>query len=680
MPDTDVGAKEMAPSARFIERKIEPIAEKGKNHTPLPSSHVEARFQPSEKAQQAWGLYNEYARISKDIKGKDEIPDDAAAVMQRIEGEMAKLWTDPAVRKTIEIKLRESIQERKPYRGTLRRYRNLRTRLGELEGEHFDLLRNQFLMRQMTPTLRGMDMARVRAERKDVLDQIQSLENDGEASEAVKRELGGVGRENANVTALIAYERIRDYHSQFRETGIIMTPSRQALLEEVIEQTSKGTWMQLSGETGSGKTTFAKQASYVLNGEPPQYASGEKWGDATKLIGSKAITPDGQVYYEFGPLVVGLTGCTNSIEMEEAIRKGVEGDGKLVLLDELNKFDQDALFGVLKIASTLRPGETFGFKELPGIKLRMAKKGFAIISTMNPATVRYERRELDPAIDRLFYGGKKKVDYLPMDENEPELYEGFLAILMDDNGRIRVAEEELAPVYDEMTDEAKGLVYRKLSSDLADHGTLYRFARATSEIHKSFEQRENVAQTATDPGFLEKTVLDMEVLVDWMKGYTTEVEGGLSLTSYLRQKVHDFYTHIETEADHAIFRKIFTHFGFEIERTPVSISKPSYGPLTPLEMGYLTQKTQRPVTRIGEEIVPKTKIHITPDGREVEYLPVAASLEEGELTPNTFISFQDGLYQYLGVNPQTNEEVFVPVASDEKEIIIKQDFAEFKKN
>lgn len=656
MPDVDMGTKEISPNTRYIDR----IAEKGQNYTPLPTSFRAPEFTPDEKSEQVWGLYNEYVKISKTSRGQDEIPPETTAVMQRIEEEVAKLWTDPMVKKTVERKLRESIQERRPHIGNLSHYEQLKTRLGTLEKEYFDLLRNQFLMRQMTPTLRGMDMARVRAEKEAVLEELKNLEDEGGSSPGSKQELGGLAKENADLTALIAYERIQDYHNQFRDTGIIMTPSREGLLEEVIEQTSRGTWMQLSGETGSGKTTFAKQASYVLNGEPPQYASGEKWGDATKLIGSKAITPNGQVYYEFGPLVVALTGCTNSIEMQQAIQSGAERDGKLVLLDELNKFDQDALFGVLKIASTLRPGEEFGFKELPGIKLKMAKKGFAIISTMNPATVRYERREIDPAIDRLFYGGKKKVDYLPMDDGDPELYEAFLAILMDDNGRIRVAEEELAPAYDEVTDDAKGLVYKKISQDPRQHGVLYRFALASSEIHKSFDQKENIARTTTDPGFLERTVLDMEVLVDWIKGYSSEIEGGSSLTSYLEEKLYDFYTNIETVQDKAIFERIFNHFGFQIENPPNKSSKPSYGPLTPLEMGYLTPKTEKPVTKIGEEIIPKTKIYITEDGKEIEYLPMSVTLEGGELTPNALVTVNEKSYQFLGVNSQTKEEIFIP--------------------
>lgn len=663
MSGLDNGGKEIAP-IRIIDR----IAKRGETYTPLPESLIKPEYSPAEKAEQVWGLYNEYLRISKDTRGQREVPIEAESMLHRIEGEVAKLWSEPTVQKTIDRKLKESIQEQKAHVGNLNRYQHLRERLGELEKEYFDLLRNQFLMRQMTPTLRGMDMARVRVEKTAIRSEIKSLEEDGGASLELKQDLGGLPKENTDLASFIAYDRIKGYHRQFTETGIIMTPSRQVLLEEVIEQTSQGTWMQLSGETGSGKTTFAKQSSYVLNDEPPQYASGEKWGDATKLIGSKAITPDGKVYYEFGPLVIGLTGWTNSIEMEEAIRTGVEKDGKLVLLDELNKFDQDALFGVLKLASTMRSGEIFGFKELPGVKLRMSKKGFAIISTMNPATVRYERRELDPAIDRLFYGGKKKVDYLPMSKDNPELYEAFLAILMDDNGRIRVAEEELAPIYDEVSDEAKGLVYRKLSEDPRRHGALYRFTLAVSEIHKSFDQIENIATIPTDQGFLEKTVLDMEILVDWIRGYGSEVEGGLSLTSYLERRLNDFYTNIETVEDKVIFNRVFSHFGFNIEADERNTAKPSYGPLTPLEMGYLTPKTERPVFKIGEEITPKTKIYLTSNGREIEYLPVAITLEDNEIIPGAIITTEDGDFQFLGIDPETKDEIFIPVSKPAEKV------------
>lgn len=655
------GLKERVPTTRHIER----IATRGKNFTPLPDSLREPMFNTSEKAEQVWGMYNEYITIARNTKPGSEIPEEITATMNRLETEIARLWKDPSVKKILERKIKESVQEREPHAFNLSHYRNLKIRLEALEKEYFDLLRNQFLMRRMTPTLRGIDMARVRTEKNDVLAAIKTLEVDGGQDPKLKQELGGLKKEHADLAALIAYERIRGYHHEFGKTGVVMTPSRKKLLEDVIEQTSSGTWMQLTGETGTGKTTFAKQASFILTDNPPQYASGEKWGDTAALIRSKALTPDGRAFYEFGPLTIAITGCTNSIEMEEVIRTAKERDGGLLMLDELNLFDQDALKGSLKLTKTVRPDEIFNYKEMPGVKLRMAKKGFAIIATMNPATVRYQRKELTPELDRLFYDGKKKVDYLPMTDSDPELYEVFLAILMDDNGRIRIAEEELAPKYDEVKDEAKGLIYKKISQDPSRHGTLYRFALAAAEIHKSFDQKESVAKTPTDQGFLEKTVLDMEVLVNWMKGYSREIEGGLSLSSYLENKLREFYEAIDSVEDKAIFKRIFIHFGFEIEReitgnpTPKVDVKPVYGPLTPLEMGYLTPRTERPVTKIGEEVMPKTKIYITNEGEEIEYLPLAASLEAGQLAPGEAVLIEGKRHQYLGINPETKEEIFV---------------------
>lgn len=662
MLDGDTSSNEFPkPNTRGIER----VAKLGANFTPLPDHVKGPEFSMGERAEQVWGMYCEYTRLPHSRKHPAKQGDPIDPLVERLEDEIARLWADPAVAKTVEVKLRASIVENLSHRPALKDYKDKRKQLDKLTDDYFDLERNNFQMRQDSPTLWAMDMARTKSQMDAVKRQIRHIEEDGGATSGEKSERGGgLTEERADLTALVSYERVMNYHRQFEKTGTIMTPSRQTLLEDVIERTSSGIWMQLRGETGSGKTTFAKQASQILNNEPPVIAGGDKFGDVASLIGSKSIDPSGGVYYEFGPLIVALTGCTNSLEMDKAIRLGAEPNGKLLILDELNKFDQDALFGALKIAKTLRGGEEFGYKELPGVKLRMAEKGFALVATMNPASARYERKELDPALDRLFYGGKKTVDYLPMSPENPELYEAFLGILMDDNGRIRIAEQELAPNFADITDDVAGFVRREIGPDEKAHGALYRFALASSEIHNSYNQKENAGKTAMDPGFLEKTVLDMEILVKWITGYKNEIEGGRSLTTYLEAKLHDFYENIDNEDDEAIFKRIFDRYGFDITSVPAVSAKPAYKPITPLEMGYLTPKTKRTTTIIGEEVVPKSAIHISDDGEEIEYLLKTVTYEEDgktmELKPGDFVfDEEEGNRQFLGIDPQTQEWIFI---------------------
>lgn len=661
----------------IIINKIGQASQRGLAHPFVSKGGLE--FSPFEKAEQLWGIFNEYNLYRRKMY-KDKLNEEKTKngikktqdlfkalprnmnmrdvlrlqlsqdpLIQRLEGRISQLWQNPQVRNIVTTKVTESIRERQPYQPSLKRYDQLRTKAGNLEEEHFDLLRNEFLMRQMTPTLRRIDMAENQFAFRQARGEITSLEHPQ----------GNISKAGSELAALTANNRLNDYHRQFRESGIILTPTRQALLDRVLIKTAAGTWMQLIGETGTGKTTFAKRTSWILNGEPAQYASGERWGDVRALIGSKTMEGD-KVYFDFGPLTVALTGCQNSLEMEKVIRTGRDVSGKLLILDELNKFDQDALFGALKVAATLRPGEFFNYKELPGVKLQMARKGVAVIATMNPATVRYERKELDPALDRLFYDGKEKVEYPPMSAQDPELYEIFLAILMDDHDRIRVSESELAPSFREATDQAAGIIRREMDPDRLKHGVLYRFALAAAEIHKSFTQKENVAKTAIDEGFLEKNVLEMEILVKWINGYSREVEGGDSLTSYLEKKLHDFYQNIDMVNDKAIFERIFTYFGFNMV-SPQQTTKPNYVPLTPIEIGYLTPRTPREVRKIGETGVPKTRIYIDSEtGQEIEYLPVPWEAKPGRFV-NSGETFEDDSksYRYLGINSKTKQLVII---------------------
>ena len=661
-----------------IVAKIEDIGVKGRAYGIVP--RPEPAFSPEEKSEQLWGLFNEYStfrrKFYKDtlrsklgerkiteltVEERDTTRKELAEnpLTQRLEGEISRLWQDPQVRSVFQTKLKEAIAEQEFHTPNLSSYRELQERYHRLQDEYFDLMRNQFLLRQMTPTLRGIERARNRTERSSVEQNIAALEGNGGMLSDLVATRGGLDREHADLAALLNFEKIKDYHRQYRTSGVVFTPSRERLFEDTVGEISSGTWMLFTGETGTGKSTFGKRTSFILNGEPPQYASGEERGDVTRLIGTKSMTREGKTYYEFGPLIVAATGCRNSLEMEEVLRSGRQSDGKLLLLDEINKFSQDALFGALKVIATLKPGEEFNFKELPGIKLKMAHRGFGFIATRNPNSERYERKELDPAIARLVKDGERKVDYPPMTQNNPELYEIFLSILMDDNGRIRISRDEIAPVYDEKKNEAKGTISKELAGDPKRHGALYRFALASTEIHKSFSQKDSVAKTASDPGFLETTVLDMQLLANWMEKYRQEIEGGASLSTYLEKKLHDFYEKIESVNDKAIFKRVFDQFGFNIEN-PQSLLKPSYQVTTPAEIGYLSPRVKRPVLRIGEEAIPQTKIFVLPDATELQYLPVSVGIEKDKsLLPDSLITHNGKTIRFLGKDPVSGKVRFV---------------------
>ena len=225
----------------------------------------------------------------------------------------------------------------------------------------------------------------------------------------------------------------------------------------------------------------------------------------------------------------------------------------------------------------------------------------------------------------------------------------------------RISKNELSPSFRSVTDDAKGVVTQEIDPDVTKHGTLYRFALAVSEVHKSFNQKPSVAKVGTDQGYLERTVLEMGVLVDWMRSYKLEIEGGLSLTTYLEKKLHGFYSNIDNETDKVIFDRIFNHFGFDIDQEPAERPKPRYGALTPLEMGYLTPRTKRVVRKIGEEATPKTKLEVLPDGTPIYYQDTPLAISEEQTLPSGSIVEKDGKkYQYLGLDPETGEAIFLP--------------------
>lgn len=657
-----------------IINSIEQAASGGMNAAS--SGQSEPQLQPGEKAERAWGLFREYSKLRRHIyrnllrenkgkKVKDLTPEEKSKARHAIqkdpavqwhEQEIAGLWREESVKKLVSGKVAESVSEAEPHQTDLELYRQKQRELSKLKTEYFDLLRNQFVTREKAPMQRRIIMARNRAAR-------EKLAADIKLMEAPK---GKVTKDQADLAALIANERIGNYHDQFKKTGFINVPSREPILEHLITETARGTWCLLVGETGTGKTTFAKNVSWILNGEPPQYASGEEQGDTSSLIGKQWMDPKvGQVYYQFGPLTTALTGCIDSLQMKEVIEKDQKTKGKLLILDELNQFNQPALFGSLKVADTLSPGEEFNYKEMAGVKLKKTKIGSAIIATMNPASARYERKELDPALDRLFKPGEIQLPYPEMTDEKPELFEMFLGILRDNNGRTRIPPKELGPSFLPVEDTAAGTITEKIDPDPTKHGNLYRFSKAVGEIHKNYSLQENDPNIGQDLGNLEKATLEMKILVKWMKDYADEIEGGKSLTSYLEHQLNGFYKNINT-TDRAIFKRIFDYFGFPIEQ-PSNTPRQQYEPLTPMEFGYLTPSTPRAVIRKGKEAKPETKIYIDPDsGKEILYLPetIETVKDDGEtflLEPNTVYKVGEEHELYLGIDPDSGVSISFPI-------------------
>src|SRR5262249_7614738 len=144
--------------------------------------------------------------------------------------------------------------------------------------------------------------------------------------------------------------------------------------------------------------------------------------------------------------------------------------------------------------------------------------------------------KIPPEVLRKF--AKADVDYPEQSGENPEIYEMMLAALMDENGRIRVAKEEMTPYYEEREEEknieregekVKATIrIRKIKNKktednrtVAVGGFLWKLANVVNELNKSFSHRDTVLKSKGEAQYLKDLVIDMGTILGWLKEYNT---------------------------------------------------------------------------------------------------------------------------------------------------------------
>jgi MoxR-like ATPase len=420
--------------------------------------------------------------------------------------------------------------------------------------------------------------------------------------------------ENTDTAALIHYDRLKEMHDQAAETGFVWLPSREKIYHRTIGALQNGRWPVLKGEAGTGKSELADAAAYTLTGEEPTKVPCGPRTSERDLIMDKEIDPDtGGSYDGYKPLMQAATGFDDSRQTEPTVNQG-----RVMRLDEFNRLDQGGpAYSVLKEARQLRPGDKFHEKTvLPG---------FSAIGTANPPGPRYpDRSELDAAMRREV--AEIEVDYPPMTAEEPEIYEFILATLMDKNGHIAVAREELAPFYKKEkvdpprtmpNDERVVVGEETLLEDATstDHGFAWRLSFAIRSIQDAFDYgnaqtvpsealkfkldaqgKGFIAAAGGEPLTLRSSTITLGEIASWMKGFQDRKQKDNeefqtdTLAEWIQYKV-DLYVEQSDIEDREKLRALFDYYNI----SEAAESFPESAPLTPKEIGYLSPRVPRPL-------------------------------------------------------------------------------------
>jgi hypothetical protein len=378
---------------------------------------------------------------------------------------------------------------------------------------------------------------------------------------------------------------------------------------EAIAGLQNGRWPVLVGEAGSGKSEQADAAAHALTGEKPTHLACSSKTSERDMVGIQALDQNGQSYLDYGPVMQAITGLNDSREHEPS------HNGRIVRFDESGRLG-DQGYATIKELRQLKPGSIFHGKKVLA--------GFSSIWTTNPTGPRYpDRADPDPAMRReLSY---ITVDYPPMSEDEPEIYEFLVANLLDENGHITAKYSEVAPGFktlavsgEEVVSDGRKIIGKEEiepnRTDLS-HGILYRLAFAIKTVEDAFVSgngeikdtalrytvdqtgKIKIVQNGGEPLTLDTSTITLGEIASWMKGYKDRLlkdDANFQtddLESWLQFKINLYLKQSDSE-DRDKLRAIFEYFHL-FDQSPAQNQDSK--PLTPREIGYLSPRVKRPL-------------------------------------------------------------------------------------
>lgn len=399
--------------------RIDPGAEK--NEPKLGSKDIH------EKAFAVLGFLEEAARTKQGTNTNERVQDLAVSKIDTLDAYLAQLGNPPPDGQSYEQLLESEIRELLSHAQVRTLLESeIRKELARYEKVEDKLIRLRSLRYAIKMATLDMHATYLRSKRENkgtliesAGKKIQALSNIVKKAEEARVAID----QHASTTEkgfMVTQELLR-YKRQIQEKGFALTPSREKLLQSIVEQTMAGRKVFLVGSTGTGKTELA---FYAVNEVTGSYEI-IPWHEGTvpkDIFGQMHIAQgeNGKVESQFkpGPLTRGMM------------------KGRGVIHEEITAGSTRTMMG-MKPYMNLKPGQEFKIPEMNGTMLRVDEK-FLEIFTGNPKSEQTKDREdLDPAILRMMKG--VHVQYMPAQE----MAKIVIASLMDESGLMKLSKSEI---------------------------------------------------------------------------------------------------------------------------------------------------------------------------------------------------------------------------------------------
>ncbi|MEK9175461.1 MAG: AAA family ATPase [Patescibacteria group bacterium] len=634
-----------------------------------------SRLSPGERAESLWSTFQNIKRLWKERrapeKGKKSLPKETLRKVQLRFAILKALYQDEETRQAYIAGNEKHLQEIESINGEHEKYEALQKQIKEAERAIDALAREMF------------------AHRRQSVDEVDKLLYEDNARQLQEKllELQELLNYNPELSSLAKYETLKEYSRQYRENNYMWSPSRREALEEIESAALSGKpAVLISGESGVGKTALIEQASIVLTGETNSTTPGKdiRFQD---LVAQPKIDASGRTYYEYKEIGEAATGKSSTLDTVPIHQ------GRIVADEEFNLLERAEQTNRLARLSTWVPGK----------QVRMPVTGELVIiapnylycAPVNLASEHFAREKIPLEVLRKF--AKANVDYVRQTSKEPEIYEMMLGALMDENGRIRVAREELAPYFEEreevesVTVDEKGHVVRdahgqqvkrtvrirELHNERVEEtktvpagGFVWRFANAIGELNKSISHKETVLKSSGDAQFLKDLVIDIGDILGWLREHESRGRTK-SIEEFVLKKLNSqFLTKAEYSLDdRQLAKDFFRHFGIDTDKTfDETSAKPQFEILTPADVGLLSPRVRYYKVLSSEPMLAEAAF-INEDGERVEYYIRPYQAERATYIPGQVIKDNKGKYvEFLGVRKSDGEPVITPYKEKTKKI------------
>src|SRR3989338_3345327 len=371
------------------------------------------KIEPEEIAELFWSLRRQ---LQRDLEGtREQTIKDRTQIVQSNESLglavaiYRELLANPELESVLERGLARHEEERERVNGSYEQYQTFLKEYEEKEEKLAKLFSAMFAKRGKEP--QPTDLVR-RALLEDRLEELEALMRETK-------------QKNPYTAAQIEYDLTCDYASQLRNNGFIWTDSRRAILRRIftVATTSGRPVFALMGETGVGKTGFAKAAAHELTDRGPERTVGGEGEAFRRLLAFQAIGKDGETYWEYGPLLRAMTGKDSSLDEKSS------HDGGIFFDDEYNTRPTSIQREILKFVSEARAGKKVTVPGTP-LEITVAPR-FLYLAAGNPPSARYKREATGIETKREFSANVVNVTYLEQTPDNPELHRILKAALMN---------------------------------------------------------------------------------------------------------------------------------------------------------------------------------------------------------------------------------------------------------